>query len=461
MRVAALTAAVALTATGFTGCDDDSTIGSSLTQDELSVVVNDTSFSLTGHSVDADTVLSRTITQLLGSIDAPGYGTLSSDFVTQFMPALSLDTAGVTAGDIDSLKLVMMMDLTAYTGDSLAPMGLQVFRLTEPLKTPIYSTFRPTGMYNPDEVIGSTMYNASLAGVPDSLRPTSGYQTFFVDLPRSLGRELFSAYKANPANFSTPTLFAQNVFKGLYIKNSYGSGRIIRIAQTTMRMYYHTTVKTSDGRDSVVNKTGSYFAVTPEIISNNNIHMSLAQNLRDSVAAGAALLVAPCGLDVVMTLPVPQILQSYRSSITSLGVINSLGITIPAHAVANKYNIGTPPNVLMVLSKDKEQFFAKNRVPDNKTSFLATYDSQTGTYTFGALREYIVDMLAKETVTPDDYTFTLVPVTVSTETSQSSYYYQGTSTVTAVTPYVSNPVMTSLDLKGAKISFVYTKQSLL
>ena len=461
-RILAVGAASALFATALTGCNDDSTIGSSLTQDEISVVVNDTSFTLTGHSVQSDTILSRTITQLLGSIDAPGFGTLTSDFVTQFMPANQLDTAGVSVNDIDSLKLILAMDLNAFTGDSLAPMGMEVYRLTKDLKTPIYSTFRPTGMYDPDKCIGQTVYNAASIGLPDSLKPTTSYRMFQVNLPVSLGRELYSAYRANPTDFATPTAFAQNVFKGLYIKNSYGSGRIIRIESTSMRMYWHTIEKNdSTGQDTTIVKMGSYFATTPEVISNNNIHISLAQSLKDAAANGEAIIAAPCGMDVQLDFPALDIIQNYRKNVTNLGIVNSLTMEIPAATIQNKYDIAPPMHLLLVLSDKKDEFFAKNKITDNKTSFYAPYNATTQSYTFTGMREYLLDLMKKDNVTPADYTFTLVPVTISTESSTYSYYYGSTTTVTAITPYVANPVMTKLDLKNAKITLVYTKQNLL
>ncbi len=57
-----------------------------------------------------------------------------------------------------------------------------------------------------------------------------------------------------------------------------------------------------------------------------------------------------------------------------------------------------------------------------------------------------------------DYTFTLTPVTVSTETN-SSGYYSTTTYISAITPYVLTPAMTALNLKEAKLTFTFTKQT--
>ena len=76
------------------------------------------------------------------------------------------------------------------------------------------------------------------------------------------------------------------------------------------------------------------------------------------------------------------------------------------------------------------------------------------------MRDYLLDMMEKDNITADDYTFSIIPVDLVTETSGDNYY--GTSTsVTAINPYVTQPVMVNLDLKAAKVRLVYTKQSLL
>ena len=90
-------------------CNDDSTtIGSTLVDDVMtSEIVVDSTFSVTGRTVDNPVVQSRTLTQLIGRLDAKEYGSIESDFVCQFMPSMNLDTAGVTAADVDSCKLIM------------------------------------------------------------------------------------------------------------------------------------------------------------------------------------------------------------------------------------------------------------------------------------------------------------------------------------------------------------------
>ncbi len=146
----------------------NSTIGSSIVNDELAVVI-DSTFTVTGHSVPNAKIQSRTDVQLLGIIDAKGYGHLSSEFVTQFMPSNALDTVGVTVNDIDSLMLGMVASEGQYVGDSIVPMGIDVYRLKRALPYPIFSNFNPEDYYSPDDLIASKIYNATRLGMPDSI----------------------------------------------------------------------------------------------------------------------------------------------------------------------------------------------------------------------------------------------------------------------------------------------------
>lgn len=99
-------------------CEESSTIGSSTLQDQIDVVV-DSSYTVSGRSVINARVQSRTTHQLLGVIDAKGFGNLKSDIVTQFMPAASIDTSYVTINDIDSVKLILTSP-TAHTSVTLS-----------------------------------------------------------------------------------------------------------------------------------------------------------------------------------------------------------------------------------------------------------------------------------------------------------------------------------------------------
>lgn len=440
----------------FMACDDSEDIGSSIIQDEVEVVVKD-GFTLSGHSVSNNRIQSRTVTQLLGDIEAKGYGKLRSDFVTQFMPAGEIDTVGITAADIDSLQMMLAIPNGGYIGDSIAPMGLRIYRLTKQLPSPIYSDFNPADYYDESQPIAAKIYTCSALGMADSLSEYN-YRFVYCKLPVELGRELFNAYRDNPSIYQEPSTFAK-LFPGLYVANSYGSGRVVKIAGNTMRLFYHRTVENeATGRDTTYNYVGNYYAVTPEVVTNNNIDFDMSGDLTAMAESGKSILVAPAGLDVEMTFPIEDLLASYRADADGLAVVNTLTLDIPVEEITNTYGIAPPPNLLMVLSSRKAEFFETNQVTDNKYSFYAAYDKTNKRYRFSGLREYFLTMLDKnEPLTPDDYTFTLTPVSIDTEnySSSSSFY------ISAIVPYIDTPAMAELLLDDAKITFTYSKQSVI
>lgn len=443
-------------------CNDDSTsMGSSLVGDDTEVVI-DSAFTVTGSSEKNSAVLSRTTTQLLGALNAAEYGSFSSDFVTQFMPTASIDTAGVGVNDIDSIKLIMFFQTGDFTGDSLVPMGFKVYPLTRQLETPIYSNFNPAGYYEESNCwTPQTQIYTGNALFNDSINKSYA-RGIHVKLPVEFGRAFYREYLEHPATFANPEEFAK-FFPGIYVKNTFGSGRVTNITQTQIGLYYtkHSTITTNgETRDTLKKCSSLYMGVTPEIISNNIINLSMSPEIQKMVDEGKSLLVAPAGYNAKVVLPLKDVVERYKANGGDLSVINTLTLQIPVERIPNKYNIAPPANVLFVLEKDAKSFFADNKINDDKTSFLSTFNSLTNSYYVTALRSYLLTLLDKEEIKPEDYTFSIIPVSVQSESGGNDYYY-GTSQsyVTAIEPYVNGPAMCRLKLEEAKIRFTYSKQS--
>lgn len=435
------------------GCDDvTSSVGSSLVEDRVTVVI-DSSFTLVGRSVENKRVQSRTITQLLGRIEAQGYGDLSSTVVTQFMPGVVLETGQFTADDIDSVKLFMQMSNGAYVGDSVMPMGVKVYPLTRVLPSPIYSDFDPTGYYDATDCWGSAIYTATAIGASDSVRNLA-MRSIEVKLPRKLGVDIYDEYKRNPSTFQNPQSFAQ-FFPGLYIANSFGNGRVTRIDKSFITMYYHVDGRSeTTGRDTIYKYTNSYLAVTPEVVTNNNIRYAISPQLTERVERGEALVVSPTGYDVELTLPARELVAYFKAHAGAISLINSLSVKIPAERIANNYSILPPATLLMVKKSKADEFFAKNMIPDGIESFYASYSGTTGMYEFSGMRGYMQDMVDKgeSNITDDDVEFLLIPVNLIEE------YVSSNTVVTGVTPYITTPSMCRLALDKAKVTLSFSKQ---
>lgn len=441
-----------------TACDDNN-IGNSILETDMSLVV-DSSFTISGESVATSKIQARTVTKLLGKLHTSEYGTLSSDFVTEFMPSSVIDTTNVTADNIDSLKLVMTVPFENIVGDTLAPMRVNVYRLNKRLPYPIYSDFNPSEYYSESDLLGSTSYTMSNSiYTKDYYNNVYHYCIVEVDLPKQLGKDLFTLYKQSPSTFSDPELFA-DAFKGIYATTSYGSGSVIPIESTYLNLFYSKHEKTDEGNDTIMKYSGQYFAVSPEIVTNNNIQSTSSDAIKQRVAQGEVVVQSPVGYEAKITFPTQALLDTYYGHQNQgITVLSSLSLKIPVIEIANDKNITPPKYLLMVRASEKDDFFANSKIVDNTNSFYATYDSSTKTYTFSSMRTFLKGFISdnKTQVTADDEEFVLVPVDITTETSNS--YYEQKEVITSVTPQVSTLSMAVLDIKNAKVIAAFSKKS--
>lgn len=456
---------------GFNSCADD-VIGTTIS-DIHSSVVEDTSFRITGVSVRNAHLRSRSSVQLLGKVDAEGYGTLTSDVVAQFMPTTTIDTVGVHGGAewIDSCFVTMRVALGDITGDTLAPMRMSVYMLNKQLPVPIFSDFNPSGYFDVGDFMGSVTYSATEANRKTTYNSNGTqlitYYEINVPVPVSYARAIFNEYKSNPSTFSTPAQFAE-FFPGIYITNSYGEGHVMNFYDIEFVSYYRKYEKLTETTDTIYPaKSQSYMAVTPEVVYNNNISLDADDNVLSMIDNGDAIVMGPAGFEVHANFPIQDIIDKYNAdSQDALSVINNLTLEIPVEQVPNKYNISPPKYLLMVKESYRDKFFEKDSLTNNKDAFYAEYNEQEKNYTFSGLRDYVLDIINnKGGIAPEsDMKFVIMPIDVTMySNSASSYYYYSSSVtqvVTKIAPSVSRPCLARLKLKNSVISLTYSKQAL-
>lgn len=446
---------------GAYSCSDD-TIGSSITDTKLEIVA-DSSFTISGTSVRNEKILTRTMTQLLGSIKATNFGELSSDFVCQFLPSAMLDTSGVTADQIESIRLFFRIPIGGFSGDSIIPMRVNVYQLNKQLKAPINSSFNPEGYYNKSDLLGTSSYTAVESSSPNlshSALTKTAYRSISITLPKQLAVDMFNEFKNNPSTFKSIEKFNQ-FFPGIYAENSYGSGRIMKIDKAFMLVNYKRKTTTEEGNDTIVRDSSSYAAAAPEVITNNNIKLKIDDNIVNMVNNGEAILQAPIGYDLKIKFPMEELIAEYKKDSENLRVLNSLYFTLPVEEIKNEYSITPPAYLLLIKTSEKDKFFSENKISDNKTSFYAKYNASTKSYEFGNMREYMLNLLEADYETLQDAAnMTIVPIDLVSETNYDSYYYYYniTTTVTSMTPAVSGPMIAKAKLKDAKVKMVYSKQ---
>lgn len=443
---------------GIVSCNDDatSTIGSSLTESNV-VITIDSSFTVSGKTLRIESIRPKADQLLLGALTIDNYGSFSSSAIAQFLPSTELDTANYSAANIDSLHLVLRYAIGDFIGDSVAPLGLTVYPVTKLLPNNIQSDFNPEGYYSKTP-LASTTYNTLSESNP--LNSSATYHEIHVKMPTSLGRDIFNAFEENPANFENGRVFAENVFGGVYMKSSFGSGRLTTIASTSLVFYLRKITPINDEKNDTTDATHQYMLVTPEVVSNSNLSYRMAPKLEELHNEGKDLLVAPAGYEMELSFPAKEIVETYRADGKGISVLNSLSMDIPVDTIENNAAVSAPPYLLLILKKDRDEFFAKNKLTDNVTSFYASYDATKGCYSFSGLRSYLLDLLSKESIEEEDYTFSLVPVQVNFEQMASSGYYSTTQYVESdIQPYLLTPVMCTVDLSKTKVKLTYSRQT--
>ena len=463
--VKAIAAAMALCATVvLPACDETTNIGGSLVEPNVTINV-DSSFIITGSSFIQEEFDARAETMLLGALDMEGVGNYSSSVVTQLMAASSLAMPdSITLDSISAMSLKLSFRKGALTGDSLTPCQLKVYKLTKQLPAGIQSSFNPDGYYDPSSPLGVKNYTASVLGTTDSVARKDNFATIRVDMPLSLARDIITRYRTDPSVFQWPQTF-QQYFPGLYIENTFGKGCMVNLTIAEMAVYYQRrTTTTSIVSDTVKTVYVSHrdsvtlFSTAPEVLSSNNLRMSIADPIRNMVEQDdKVVIMSPCGYLASIRIPAQEIVDKYNGTDFDMAVINNLVLTIPARTISNNYGLMPAPNLLLVRRSDLTSFFANNQLPDaSKKTFYGSYSSTTSSYTFSSMRQYIADLIAEGgTVSEEDMEFVLIPVNITSEYNSLT----GVTYLTGCTPYIYQPTLCELNLSDARLVFTFSSKN--
>lgn len=449
-------------------CEDEtSQIGSTLDQGEVTILV-DSTFTVKGHSVEFENFDPRNEISLLGRIAVPEYGDLSCTFMSQMLSASQLDVPdSIDVSRVDSMKLVLKVPRGQLVGDSLAPQQAKVYRLSKPLQADAAGKYDPADYYSADNLLGSRSFTLSALSQNDSLFTHSKYIDIPINISTDFARKIFTDYRTDPSAFQWPSTFAK-YFPGIYVESSFGSGCLANVTKAQMVMYYYylktftvpvdsvtTTTEVRHMKDSV-----TVFATAPEVISVNNISLTPSEAIKARIAAGEEIITTPAGYNLRLTFPLLDIIDRYETNINAMTVVDNLSFSIPASKIENDFEIGVPPNLLMVKTSKLQEFFDNNLAPDNLDAFTAAYNSNDGSYTFNSMRAYFNYAIQHpDEITEDYYDFTLVPVSLVTQEKYVSYNQKETVVIGA-NPYVARPTMARIHLDRAKIRFTYSRQEI-
>lgn len=439
------------------GCNDDlTTVGSSIQPDNDKAKVQVDSFQMKASTILTDSVYARSVVGSLGEIYDENYGNLKSDYICQFYCPDGYKFAYEPVdGKIDSVEFKIIYN--SWTGDSLTPMKVKLYEVTEQLPRNFYTNIDPAKYCNMNHSFGEQSYTAYDRSVPDSIRNeidesgTNIYQpSVTVRMPKELGQKFYDETKNNPASFSNQEAF-NRFFPGVYVTTSFGSGNVLNVDYTRMLIYYKTTIKGSAGQDTIVH-TSEAFNVTSEVIQLNRFKNTEMEHLlipNDSVT----YIKSPAGVYTQLVIPSKEI-----ASILEGRIINTLSLTLKAlPQESSAFSLNVPPYLLALPTDSVNQFFLNNNIENNKTSFLGAYASSNRSYVFGNISGMLMDHIEKA---PDkDLAISIIPVN-RVYVDETNYYGQktGNTITTAINNYLK-PAGTQLrkDKESTMVRIVTTE----
>ena len=415
-------------------CDDSTYgIGDSTISSEDPIPAGEAKYFATTESILADSVYARTSTAYLGKYTDPEFGEFSADFIAQFNCTDNFEFP-------ENIKEIKQLELslyyTSYFGDSLNNMVLQVDTLDtiipEKELSTFYTSVDPKKYYNSN--VSPIARKAYAAKGPSAVDTTYTYTNIYgytteqnicwqnVNLPVSLGEYMYKKYTEDKNNYKDAEAFIKNVLKGLYVHCTNGDGTILYIEDIELIIYYDYLIKNSAGKlDSIVSGS-KVFAATKEVIQANRFQNSeRLQELIDETT-DCTYLKTPAGIFTQATLPIEEISEVHKND-----TLNSASITFTRYNEKNdsNYEMGIPKYLLMVRKCDMYNFFEKNDMYDNKTSFLAEYVStgeETNTYKFpniAPLISYCMNEKRNGTANEDWDKVVLIPVKIDTDSNGS------------------------------------------
>lgn len=422
MKIKQIILGIGLGASILGGCNDDlGVVGPSIQPpgDEVNVA-NDT-FKIQASTVLMDAVYAKTDTALLGEIYDPLYGNLKSDYLCQFYCPENYRFANTPIdGKIDSMEFVIQYQ--SSIGDTLVPMRAEIYQLTEPLKKNYYTNVNPEEFTNMKISLGAKTYTAYDQSVSDSIRATQWWRPQVrIRMPKELGQKFYDETINHPETFSTQESFNQ-FFPGLYVTTTYGTGNVLNVKSSAMRIYYKCVGPT--GKDSLVAET---FIVTKEVIQLSrfkNTDMSQLLQPNDEYT----YIKSPAGVCTRLVFPMKEIIPQVKGR-----YLNNFPLVLNAYPQEDwKYAFQPAPNLLLIPEDSVKTFFENGQVNNNYSTFVSnTYSGFSQQYVFGNISKLI--QFQMDTNPEEDLAVWIIPVKYITSTNQ----YTGQATAVAVGNYMT------------------------
>lgn len=462
-------------------CDDNTdTIGNSLTNavDQFEIITD--TFPVRTRSIVVDSVLSQSRYCYLGKIkDAETQTYVTSNYMTQFSILESLDETSILpsknsitsrnqAGEIIAESSRIQIYFYSSIGDSLNSMQLTVYEMDEPMRedTTYYTNFSPENLLRKDNnaIITSKVYSPVDLNLSDSIRDLIVDKTNmeFVTIPlnkpyidknnikyENYGTYIMRMYYDHPEYFKNSYRFIHNVCPGFYIKSTDGLGVMSEVYLTELAINYKYKEDDTEYNGILL------LSGTEEVLQATNIVNDRQTISKLATNDTCTYLKTPAGIFTEVTLPIESIFQNHeKDDISSAKIVfNHMNPKDADKA------LDIPSQVLLLPKDSLYKFFEDKNLPDNKYSYIASYNTTYNTYTFNNISTLINAMyenMLNGNINDNWNKVVLVPVSISYNQSSSS------SSITNVTNDMS---LKSVRLVGGDnnrhapitISIIYNK----
>ena len=179
-----------------------------------------------------------------------------------------------------------------------------------------------------------------------------------------------------------PFYVINNVFKGVYVRSSQGDGTVMYINMARLNVTFEYYINSSSGeKDSIVSGVAT-FSSTKEVLQVNRFNNENLKPLADDNSC--TYLKTPAGLFTEVELPISEIKEQTDT-------LNTVRIIFTRYNQENssKFGYSTPTYLLMVRKGEMYDFFSKNKLSDNITSFVTNFDSSSNEYTYSNISRLI------------------------------------------------------------------------
>ncbi|NDW13146.1 DUF4270 domain-containing protein [Bacteroides sp. 214] len=374
------------------GCDDNTgSLGLDMLPPADKLTVDSKTFEVSTKSALTGAVFAKTNIGYIGKFSDPDFGYYETSFLTQLncVDSLTFPSAYdpnieykegeyLMAGDSTYLtELVVYYD--SYFGDSLNACRMSVYELNKDLDKNHYTNINPEDYYDESDLLGRKAYSAYDTSISDSLRATEDYVPYvrFV-LSKEKGEEILRLNREHPEYFYNSKAFVKNVLKGLYIKSDYGDGTILYANSVALNIVYNMYEIDSLGgiaKDTLgtelIYRQYQTLASTKEVIQANRFSNSAL--LEEKVAeTDWTYLKSPAGIHTEVTLPILEIAEHLKND-----TLNTVKLVFDGHyrESENQFSMSAPSTIMMIRESKLKDFFEKNEIYDNISSYIANYQT--------------------------------------------------------------------------------------